>query len=554
MGLRSIAVAALLGSQVLVSATPAVVHKAVEMPTTNSHGSLAGPITKPFDTETAIAIAGVVPGEERAVASTLKSRKSFLEDHPLRRITVINSTPYTWHRTHVSDYQIKDWEENWPEFIAPGVAFEFLSDEYGGKNRRETGAEVVYAIQGTCKPMSFEVTYNPTRAVKPDVRVNFKGELKTRWTPKGGQINLGTKAAHGGVNFVIAGTEDDFYSMDGPVGWMQEQIKDIGHYPLNEIVMPRSHHAGMSDARTGVGVVYEETTITQTRTPYDQMAIGGVRVLDFRPYMRRRGRFAAGHFSEILGLHHGMIGIRLQEIIDDINRFNKEHPGELIILDIHDEESWCGSGGGEKFRKLQEWMREMLYLELGTLEHRFKLPADAKDVHKMTLNDFVGDGKPAVLIHAPAEWAKDKRFPGVAGGYVTNRNFPRTAYWSDTNMGSTLVNEQAMTLKQRKASGRGGRIHDMQYVLRLASVQYVFPVVPLTILASQAWGRLYIGVWTAINDEVYPNWISLDRVQTEEAKILAMVINRCLVAGKCGKLRGKAPHAKEIQPKCKSKS
>jgi hypothetical protein len=246
-----------------------------------------------------------------------------------------------------------------------------------------------------------------------------------------------------------------------------------------------------------------------------------------------------------------MIGISLGEIIDDINRFQNEYPGELIILDIHDNENW---NGGDKFRKLKEKDHVLLYKELSRLYNLFSVPTDVVNVHRMPLNSFIGDGKSAVLIHAPDPWKHDKAYPGQQGGYVTNRNFPRTAYWSDTDMSDTLQAEQIATLKLKKTYGRGGQVHDSQWILRLGWVQYVFPVLPLTELAKSAWGWLYGGLWNGSNDQRYPNWVTLDAYEGEDAKMLVMTMNRCLVAGKCGKLGGKAPGAKESElPTCPKK-
>lgn len=511
----------------------------------SKHGSLVRPVAA-----AAKPVGDVVPGEEKAVAVFMPARKA--KEGDWRRINIINATPYRFVRKGMHEYQIEDWPRSWPKYIEPGQVHESVSKMYGGHHRRDTGAEVTYEIEGTCEKMSFEIIYNKERAELPTVRVQFKGGLKTRWTPKGSEIELTRRVVWGGVNFLLAGTEDDFYSMDGPVGWMQEQIKDIGDYPLNQIVMPRSHHAGMNQGRTGVGIVYDETTLTQTKSPYEQMKVGGARVLDFRPYLRTGRMFSAGHFSVIAGLHHGMIGINLKEIIDDINRFLDENPGEMIIVDFHDKESWMGFGE-PKFGEVNEEWRRLLWKELERLNHRFALPDDVMDIHKMTLNDFVGDGQSTVLIHVPDQWIWDKHFPGAHEGYVSNRNFPRTGYWSDTEHGETLVAEQGATIEQKKSNGRGGQIHDAQWVLRLATVQYVFPVLPLWKLAREAWGRLYVGMWSAINDEKYPNWISFDAFETEEAKILAMTMNRCLVAGKCGKLGGKAPSAEPLELKCAKK-
>ena len=483
---------------------------------------------------------------------------TFLAGDEPRRFNVINSTPYRWRRIAIHSYQIPDWSGVWPKYIESGQVIEVVTEKAsGGGSRKDTGAEVVYKLEETCRPMSFRLAFNPTRAQDPDVRVTFLQELKTRWTNKGGEIDLGKRIAYGGVNFILAGTEAELYSNEGPLGWMQEQLEIVGKYPLNQIVMPRSHHAGMNKGLRGIGLAHDKTTLTQTRSPYEQIAIGGVRVLDFRPYERSKGTFSEGHFSNIGGLHHGMIGISLEDIINDINRFNKESPGELIIIDIHDSESWVGKAKGinnkGKFRPLEVEDRARLWKQFEQLEHRFVLPAGAQNIPEMPLEAFIGTGQSAVLIHTPGPWTKDKAFPGGKAGYVSNRNFPRTAYWSDTEKPDVLVTEQTATLRSKKgASGRGGDIHDSQWILRLAAMDYVTPIQSLNDLAQAAWGRLYGAMWKMVDDRVYPNWISFDAIETEEGKALAMAMNRCIVAGKCGELGGKAPNAEPLDLNCRA--
>ncbi|KAK0384957.1 hypothetical protein NLU13_7435 [Sarocladium strictum] len=528
----------------------------------NGTNSELGAVSQPEfaeGTNSAASSDELVPGEERAVSvgNELQDREE--KSGNTRRITLINATPYRWVRQSMSQYQIPDWNDAWPEYIESGDAFVAESNRYEGKYGRDTGGEVQYKLEGTCEDMGFEIKYNPGRAKLPDVRIKYLGALQTRWTPKGSEVNLGAYVVTGGVNWLLAGPENDFRSTNTPIGWMQEQIKDIGQYPLNQIVVPRAHHTGMNQGRTGVGVVYDETTLTQTRYPYVQMRDGGARVLDFRPYERSSNKMSAGHFSVIANLHHGMIGITLQEIINDINQFLEENPGEMVILDLHDKESWVGWSSyrflqSRKFRPFEPENMRRLFKELEGLKNRFNLSTNAVDVHTRPLNDFIGDGKSAVLIHIPDRWAKDKSFPGAENGYVSNRNFPRTGYWSDTDAANQLQAEQTTTLSLKKNS-RGGQIHDSQWVLRLATVQYIFPVLSLTDLARAAWGRMYGGIWNGSNDQVYPNWISLDAYQTEDARNLVMLMNRCLVARKCGKLGGKVPEAADLElPACKAKA
>lgn len=50
----------------------------------------------------------------------------------------------------------------------------------------------------------------------------------------------------GGVNWFFVGFENDFWFIYGFVGWMQEQIKDIGKFFFNEIIMFCLYYVGMN--------------------------------------------------------------------------------------------------------------------------------------------------------------------------------------------------------------------------------------------------------------------------------------------------------------------
>lgn len=115
-----------------------------------------------------------------------------------------------------------------------------------------------------------------------------------------------------------------------------------------------------------------------------------------------------------------MIGISFGEIIDDINCFQNEYFGELIILDIYDNENW---NGGDKFWKFKEKDYVFFYKEFLRLDNFFSVFMDVVNVYRMFFNSFIGDGKFVVLIYVFDLWKYDKVYLGQQGGYVINCNF-----------------------------------------------------------------------------------------------------------------------------------
>ena len=457
------------------------------------------------------------------------------------KLNVINATPYRWRRGYRHSYQLRQWSDaTWPEFVEPGEVFSVNTVMGIAARVQDTAGEVAYHLEKTSKPMSFMVEYRGGN--HPHIWVRFMQELHTETGPKGSQMDIGLRGDGAGVNFVLAGREGHFVSHDAPVGWMQSQLATIGDVPLNQVVVPRSHHAGMWKAVRGIGLVQPATTVCQRRTAYEQMAAGGVRVLDFRPYRHRDGRYSTAHMAVVEGLHHGMIGASLQEMIGMINQFNREHPGELVVLDIHEDQSWAGA---RDFYRLNHDDRVALYKELAKLEHRMAVP-DSENIGLWPLKRFIGSGQSAVLIHAPRSWRDNDKasFPGGAEGLVTNNNLFRVPHWSDTDKPWTLRSDQAARLA-RHVGAASPHVHDMQWILALQGVSNVIPQRSITELAGRAYGALYDGVWGMVGEGSYPGWITTDAVETGEVKALAMAMNQCLAAQKCGKLGGKVMSASD---------
>lgn len=77
-----------------------------------------------------------------------------------------------------------------------------------------------------------------------------------------------------------------------------------------------------------------DNTITQAVGIYQQL-LRGIRWMDWRPYMdASRNDIYLGHFADKFAL--GGYGQSLAEAISDVNNFNRDYPGELIVIDMYD--------------------------------------------------------------------------------------------------------------------------------------------------------------------------------------------------------------------------
>ncbi|RDA87711.1 hypothetical protein CP532_1804 [Ophiocordyceps camponoti-leonardi (nom. inval.)] len=459
--------------------------------------------------------------------------RNHLHDEPEMVITLINATPYRWRKGYTHSYKAPRWEF-WPDVIYEGeTKSAYISSLRFSK---DSAAEVVYHLEGTEKPMSIRVEWRSGKY--HDTYIVFQEELETMNNAKETTHFLGAGWWPNGVGFMLAGTEGKFISNDGPLGWMQSLLPHIGDFSLRELAMPRSHHAGMWKFVAPIGFGSFSNTATQLDDIWSQLGNGGVRVFDMRPTLWHH-HFRESHHSSVgfLG-EQGAYGAGIEEMIDLINRFNKEVPGELIIVDIHPQ-----LVDARRWEDLFPEQLEDLYNLMRKLEHRIAVPDD-EDVTAWPLNRFIGDGQSAVLIRFASGWLdkadKEKGkgiFPGGKEGFVTEKNFHTNGHWSNTNKLSVLVEDQ-FTEMQNSRPHRDSPMLDLSWVMSQEALETVAG--PSIIeLSKPTWRALYSVFWTFITENMYPNWISMDNSHGSQLKAMVMTINYCLVARQCGGLGGK---------------
>ncbi|KAB5577639.1 hypothetical protein GE09DRAFT_1213862 [Coniochaeta sp. 2T2.1] len=145
-------------------------------------------------------------------------------------------------------------------------------------------------------------------------------------------------AAEVAVNFVITGREEYGYytSMDwasSPQGWMQALRPVIKDRQLRHVVMPGTHDSGMGRWTHSWGGVPANSQ-SQGLNFYEQL-VAGARWFDLRvvEYRDNNQEYLAVHvINELSGYVMGGGGEKLEDIINGINRFTTETPGEAIFL------------------------------------------------------------------------------------------------------------------------------------------------------------------------------------------------------------------------------
>ncbi|PNY23102.1 Uncharacterized protein TCAP_06950 [Tolypocladium capitatum] len=444
-------------------------------------------------------------------------------------IGVINSTPYRWARGYNHSYQVLDWR--WPEYIDPGESFQLIAKQRNGYSTQDSAAEVDYQLEGTSKPMSFQVQYR--KGFPHKVWVGFKEELETMNNHKRSQHELGFLSMPGGVGFILAGTEGHFISNDPPVTWMRDTLPDIGNIPLRELTLPRSHHAGMWKGVAPIGIGCPGNTLTQDDDLYTQLKNGGIRILDVRA-TKWHDHFRESHASEVKGLGwQGMFGASVLEMIDMVNDFNEEYRGELIIFDMHNE----ARNADYRFDELDERETAELYEVLQSLNHRISVPDD-EDLTKWPLERFIGNGTTAVLVHIKESWLPLGSFPGGKEGFVSDKNFPFWGRWSNKNDVDEMIADQLEQLRLHQTH-RSSKVWNTEWTITQHTENVIFPHQSIRRMNWPAWRSLYHEFWDALTDEMYPNWLTMDKVHHNQQQAMVMAINYCLAARMCGSLGGK---------------
>jgi hypothetical protein len=210
------------------------------------------------------------------------------------------------------------------------------------KSNGDCAAEAVYTLEGAPNDQHFslQARQNP----KMQIQVKLGGELKSKNNGRGTLFELGYEDS-GVVAFSLAGTGDDdtgYLSNNPPVAWMQETLPTIGPRTLQQISMLGSHNAGGYEQKCLAKPCPD--VIRQHFNVYGQL-LNGARFLDIRPALHYNTlneiRFETSHINHraIIDGRRGATTATMSSIIEDINRFCDQYPGELIILDLSNDVS-----------------------------------------------------------------------------------------------------------------------------------------------------------------------------------------------------------------------
>lgn len=465
------------------------------------------------------------------------------EPHGSNRDTtfsIVNSTPYRWRRGYCHSYQLSPWCDpgGWPDFLAPGKNFHFVNGRYGDYKGDGAG-EVIYHLEGTSAPMSFMI--NRTEGKTRDAYVSFRENFETKGNGKGSEFHLDLHDRPAGANFIVSGTEGNFYSVNSPAGWMQSLWEDIKYLPLRELVMPRSHHSGLWKTLHRWDLGHHGNTVTQEHDLEYQMKEGGIRIIDFRPMSDGIQTYESHGSYTIAEGWSGVAGESLRNMIAMVNNWQDQYPGELIIWDIHPDAAYFATSN--RVFLMRETDRRTMYGELKLLKNRLQVPDDV-DLTQQPLASFIDPKQSGVLIRVDSSWLDKGDFPGGKEGFVSGKNFPYNHRWSDTERTEKMTADQIKYIKKDR-SNRGEKIFVSDWLVTQKGIQVLGLGQDIIEMNRAAYSTLYSELWNNVTDMIYPNWISMDGVHSSELKDIAVAINYCLAARKCGDLGGKVTQKDE---------
>lgn len=388
------------------------------------------------------------------------------------------------------------------------------------KKRSDTSGTATYILDGTDCSFRIHVHDSP-----PRISVELVS-LEATNNPRGSSNELGWRH-DGTVTFVLSGKQGSFHTSNPPVAWMQQNASTLGHRKLSELCMLGTHDSGMSlvSHTDFPGGVIDQYVLCQSASIHGQL-MHGSRYLDIRPEISG-GQFWTSHYTGKVGAR----GESMASIISGVNQFLSQH-AELVILNFSHSLQSDVDGDWREFDH-DEWHR--LMAELRQLEHRFMVQDEnrARDLSLLTLSEFIGNGRGAVICVIENEGLDLGDFRNE-GFYKPSQLNVRNEY-SNKDDTEVMVNDQiskmnghmpagdkrlfllSWTLTQQVPSTDGDIPHIAENVL--SSLR------PIRMLANACNKELVPRLFPVVNHNSFPNVVYIDYLDGLDYVALVMAVN-----------------------------
>lgn len=253
-------------------------------------------------------------------------------------ITIVNLTPHRFvldkGATHSYQMDIFDWDDI-PQGRSRQNVAAYTSKV--GKNPVDDAGEAYYSIEGTNKKFMVRATTH----IPDDYPRRTVFDLSGMGL---GQREYSDPGKESPVTLVITGSDSYGFTASlrhGRGNWMKGMYDVIKDRILQHVFMPGTHDAGMSRISGNLASIgTAPNTQTQGITIYDQLRAGS-RMFDLRvgtvhnaTHTDNYGYWVMHVNNEKADVAIGNTGESLDEVIDEINRFTAENPGEIIIFRV----------------------------------------------------------------------------------------------------------------------------------------------------------------------------------------------------------------------------
>ncbi|OBR10453.1 mutanase [Colletotrichum higginsianum IMI 349063] len=470
-------------------------------------------------------------------------------------ITIVNLTPYRFKYLKDSSnfHQIRaDFDD-----IPPGHARQCVMEyAVSGASRVDDKGEAYYEVVGTARRFNIKArTHIPHQYPRRTI-VDLDG-----W-------GLGAREyedpdTQASVTFVITGSESYGYHHSMTWGssddnWMSSIRDSIKDRKLKHVVMPGTHDSGMSKIGKYKWGGTEANTRTQGGGIYTQLR-AGARYFDLRPAtVPADGGFHLFHVVDWDALVVlGASGVTLNEVVDDVNKFTSESPGEVIIFWLGNIAQYIGpSKGGHPINKEQT---NELFAMLEKINNRCPDLGSSPKFGDRKMGEFMSknNGRGCVLImvdHVVAEGvAGDKTTEGI---YRARNHLDFDNNWVEARSVEEVIGKQVeyftKTNRRRINDNTGDVLTIAQFQLTpelTTSDRYGLEAI--AVLPTNP--ALYYGAVPAMTPYYYPSvfmqdyfgvrlpkahdWDSLGA----EARVLALGLNLYMASENCEVSPGRNP-------------
>ncbi|KAG8414320.1 hypothetical protein J3459_014860 [Metarhizium acridum] len=382
-------------------------------------------------------------------------------------ITIVNLTPHRFvldrSRTHSYQMDTFDWDDI-PQGRARQNTAEYTKDV--GKNPVDDGGEAYYTIQGTNKRFEIRArTHIPDSYPRRTII-----DLSGMGLGQREYLDPGKETA---VTLVITGSDSYGFTASlrhGRGNWMKGIYDAIKDRRMQHIVMPATHDSGMSRISGKIGSIGTEVnTQTQGLNIYNQLR-AGARLFDLRVgSVHKVGSQDSYSFwtmhvnDELAKVVIGNTGESLDDVVNEVNQFTAENPGEVIffrvrylngILDIPTAGPiyWTADIVNNFFSKLKGINNRCGNLDLNTKFNKQKAS------YFMDQNS----GKGCVLFLLNGNLKPDVPQDSVPDGIYKNSMMDVWDHWSNLPDTENMANDQVAGWK---TVGRSGDFKNDQFLI-----------------------------------------------------------------------------------------